>query len=260
MSLRLLAGLGSVVGALAAMAVLRTPSAWQGVRAPTANAVAGVRAQRSTSAFEAPPLVVPHAAGSLEIDGEIEDTEWAVSAKSGGFVSSEGRPAVPASALRAHWGDGALHVALYAADLDVRSTSRGHDVPLDDDDRFILVIETPRGLHRFEVSAGGALNDARARAPRSEVADFEGPNPDWDGTWESGASVGVAVDGTLNAPTNWDEEWTAELSIPLDVLGLRGVGGERLRIRALRCEARAKTASCGSWGLVDRPRALVLGE
>src|SRR5262249_4043320 len=88
------------------------------------GAVAGARRVGTSRAHEAIPakevagleLHVPHAAGPIVLDGDMDDVGWVkATARTNAFVDGAGAPAHPYSDARLVWGDGHLYVALYAA-------------------------------------------------------------------------------------------------------------------------------------------------
>jgi hypothetical protein len=153
-----------------------------------------------------PLLVVPRASSTITIDGEPDDVAWTSRELLRTPVFSE-RPYTDA---RLTVRDGTLYVLAYAADEDLHAASVGADLPLSGADAMRVVL-TPRTDGReyvIEVSPRGALTDyTRARSGSM------------DATWSSGAKVGIDLDGTLDDVADSDEEWVAELSIPLSSLG-----------------------------------------
>jgi hypothetical protein len=62
------------------------------------------------------------------------------------------------------------------------------------------------------------------------------------------------MDGTLNSPSNMDEEWVIEMAIPFESLGLQGKPGESIGFSASRCDTPKNAARvCASWGDGDVP-------
>jgi hypothetical protein len=99
-------------------------------------------------------------------------------------------------------------VGLYAADDNIQSS-----------DAFELEI----GVHRWTVSALGKIE------PPIE-----------------GATIGTDRDGSVDDPSNNDEEWVIELAIPIAAAGLSA--GEPTNVRASRCDTpKHQTTRCGQW-------------
>ena len=86
----------------------------------------------------------------------------------------------PYSEARFAWTHTHLFIALYAADKDIRSS-----------DRF----EVTLGRTTFDVSASGELRGAPA-----------------------GTRAGVDRDGTIDDPSDDDEEWVIEVAVPLEAI------------------------------------------
>lgn len=198
-------------------------------RATERTELAGARIEGSSSW-----LRVPHAAAPVVLDGDNDDPGWLATpgpARTGPFASEDGAPARPYSDARILWGDGDLYVLLYAADVDVRS----HE------DAFRLTFSC--GSHDVSVRvvsafADGTLKDV-ARGAQGEV----------DRTWRSGAHVSREIDGTIDDPSDTDEEWSLEMAVPLASLGMKGEPGESVGFAVERCDApRTGARACGGWG------------
>jgi hypothetical protein len=198
--------------------------------------------QEAPSMREATGIVVrvPHASGSIVLDGDTDDRGWTLSpgpARSGPFVQANGAVARPYTDARLLWGDDHLYVALYAADEDLQARVDEADRPLGRDDSFRLTFTRGDGTYLLEVSPKGVLADAVRRGAG-----------DWDYRWNSGAHVAHEFDGTLNDDRDADEEWVIEMAIPFESLGLRGERGERVGFSAGRCDSPKKGPEvCASW-------------
>jgi hypothetical protein len=203
--------------------------------APSRAGVSSV-APPSVTGFE---LHVPHAAGPIFLDGDMDDPGWLKeSARTNAFVTAEGEPAHPYSDARLVWGDGHLYVTLYAADEDIRATRTKTDEPLWLEDAFHLVFTNGRTERAIDVSPLGTITDGS----RTDGGAF-------DYAWESGAHVSREADGTLNDPSDDDEEWVIEMAIPFESLGLEGARGERIGFAAHRCDTPKRSGRiCASWG------------
>ncbi len=188
-----LVGLGSVSGFVVGVKVAQKPVLPEATSAP-AIAAGSARAM----------LVVPRAATAIKIDGEPEDPAW--TAKE--LLRTPAFSERPYSDARFTVRDGNLYVLLYAADEDLHAAPVSHDGPLWTADAMRVIL-TPRRDGReyvVEVSPAGTLSDYTRMGAAN------------DASWESAAKVGIDLDGVLDQPGS-DEEWVAELSIPLDSLG-----------------------------------------
>jgi hypothetical protein len=201
----------------------------------TTHGEARAAARVESSAHE---LHVPRQRGSIVLDGDTDDPGWrGPLARTGAFIAPAGgaRPG-PYTDARFVWGDGTLYAALYAGDVDIRASAPAPDEadpPLWLSDAFRLTF----GPVLLEASALGALTDARMR-----------PDGTRDFAWDSGVHVSHEIDGTVNDPSDEDEEWVLELAIPLEALGLRGERGERVPLGITRCDVSRSGRICMGWG------------
>jgi hypothetical protein len=164
-------------------------------------------------------LRVPHVRGDIMLDGELDEPSWDLAARTGGFLRGDGSQARPYSEARVTWGDGKLYVALYAADEDIRR-----------EDTFQLFFDGPRGEHGLDVGADGRMSTRLSR-------------------WRSMPALAKDADGTIDDPSDDDEEWLLEMAIPLEELGLEGKPGEQLSFAVRRCDTpKGGRRMCGAWG------------
>jgi hypothetical protein len=187
-------------------------------------------------------LRVPHAAGSIVLDGDMDDPGWIrQSARTHAFLGPDGAtPARPFSEARFVYGDGFLYVGLYAADEDIHAKSTQHDAPAPGDDTFHLVFTDAKTDRVLDLNPLGTLTDGTRPA---------GSDAPLDLSWESGAHVSNELDGTPNKSTDHDEEWVIEMAIPFESLGMKGEKGERIGVFVERCDTlKNGTTSCGHWG------------
>jgi Carbohydrate family 9 binding domain-like len=199
-------------------------------------------------------LHVPHAKGNIMLDGDMDDPGWlGPIARTNAFIGEDGvNPARPYSDTRLVWGDGHLYLALYAADEDIRATHAEPDGPIWIDDSFHLLFDHGGAERVFDVSPLGVLTDATRSAAPGLVKPF-------DYTWESGAHISKELDGTLNDPSDDDEEWVIEMAIPFEALGLKGEPGERIGFSVRRCDTpKSRRRACGQWGAGAERGVLVL--
>ena len=183
-------------------------------------------------------LDVPGARGPIVVDGETDEAAWRGAARTGALLGRDGVAARPFAEARALWGAGHLYLALYAADRDIRGGAIAADGPVWLGDHFHLAFRTGADERVLDVSPRGTLTDARRAAGGG-----------YDYAWQSGAVAAVDADGTVDDPSDEDEEWSVELAIPLASLGLRGVVGEQLEIAIRRCDVPARGArACAAFG------------
>ena len=191
-------------------------------------------------------LVVPHTRRPIVLDGHLTDPAWLEEAVRTGPFRESGGPllAHQFSEARLLWGDGQLYVGLYASDEDIRATLDVLDSQSWREDSFLVAFDDGVREYLFDVSAVGVLSDG-VRTMASKTAGKSG----FDHTWSSRARVAHALVGTLNDPSNKDEEWVIEMAIPLASLGLTGGHGEKLNLSVSRCDTpKDQPRSCGDWG------------
>lgn len=183
------------------------------------------RFARRSHASSAPLVHVPRLpqGTTLELDGELEETPWQGSGRSGAFKIG-GVDAHPYSDARFLWGDGTLYLGLYAADEDIHATLKEADAPLWIEDAF-------------HVEIGGAAIDVN---PLGTITDSRGKPPDFK--WQSGAKAGVDMDGTPNDPSDDDEEWVVEMALPLASIGVEPKAGSIIPVTIRRCDKPKKAA------------------
>ncbi len=180
-------------------------------------------------------LHVPHAGGTILLDGDTDDPGWrADTARTKGFVTEDGLPARPYSDARIAWADGHLYLALYAADEDIRDT-----------DSFHLELSAGSWKRTIDVNAFGILTDGQ-RVNGKELP------------WKSGAHVSHELDGTPNDDHDDDEEWVLEMAIPFESMELEGKRGEEIGFSVHRCDRpKHSEPRCGSWG-ENGPRGVLI--
>jgi hypothetical protein len=200
-------------------------------------------------------LHVPHTPGAILLDGDTDDTGWTRPpgpARTHDFLKPNGAPSRPFSEVRTVWGDGYLYLSLYAADEDIESRTTEADGPLWLDDAFRLVFTRGDTQVAIEASPRAIITDSM----RKKGPDGWGK---WDYAWNSGAHASPEMDGTLNSPSNMDEEWVIEMAIPFESLGLQGQPGESIGFSASRCDTPKNAARvCASWGDGDVPGRIEL--
>lgn len=158
-------------------------------------------------------LVLPQVATAPRCDGELDELAWRTPARTGAFVAADGRQAAPYSDARFLRDDRYLYVALYAADEDIRAS-----------DAFVLELASARGKRTLRFTAGGTLAPALA-----------------------GGHIAIDVDGSVDDPSNDDEEWVVEAAVPLSAIPFAADGSVHARIT--RCDTtKDQVRHCGAWG------------
>jgi hypothetical protein len=151
---------------------------------------------------------IPHTTGPIKLDGEWDEPDWSKTALRRQFEGDDHQLARPSSEMHLLHDDTTLYVGLYAGDEDIQST-----------DAFEFVV----GPTALRVDATGKVTPS---------------SPD--------VHAAVDRDGTLDDPSNNDEEWVIELAIPLAQTGL--APDQHTNARALRCDrTKDGVKRCGSW-------------
>ncbi len=149
------------------------------------------------------------------VDGQLNDAVWAEAETIDKFFAykSGGSPAAADASARLLWDSDRLYVAFEVTDVDIRSSCGlagecGPDARLWFGDVIELFVRestsSPR-YYEFQWSPIGDEFDARF--------DFRGGGP--GSAWDSGVVSAVQVDGTVDQPSDADQMWTVEASIPL---------------------------------------------
>jgi hypothetical protein len=145
--------------------------------------------------------------GELKLDGELGEPDWSKRALRH-VLSADGRQARPYSEASFLHDSDYLYVGLYAADENIQS-GEFFDVHI--------------GALSFHANATGTVT------PSIE-----------------GVKTSIDRDGTLDDPSNDDEEWVLELAIPLRATG--AAPGTTFPIDVTRCDTpKDNIRRCGSW-------------
>ena len=193
-----LVAIGAALGFAAGLKVARSQAEPASARPPAVVAPPAVSATPSA-------LFIPRALTPITVDGEPEDAAWTANE----LLRTPAYSERPYSDARFTVRDGNLYLLLYAADEDLHAAHVSHDGDLWSGDAMRVVL-SPRNDGReyvVDVSPAGTLSDYTRTAAGKDLS------------WESGAALGVDLDGTLDVTSDSDEEWVAELSIPLSALG-----------------------------------------
>ncbi len=176
------------------------------------------------------------------IDGALGDAAWQGVPWSEPFVDIEGhtRPAPPLrTRMKLAWDDHHLYVAAILEEPHVWATLTERDAVIFQDDDFEIFID-PDGdrnaYYELEINARGTVWDLFLVRP------YRDGGPALHGWDIAGLRSAVAVDGTLNDPSDIDRGWSVELAMPWAALaeaapGRRGPrGGETWRVNFSRVD------------------------
>lgn len=158
--------------------------------------------------------VAARAAEPPVIDGDLGDSAWASTPWTDPFVDIEGdaRPA-PIHRTRAKmlWDDAALYIAAELDEPHVWGTIREHDAVIFQDNDFEVFIDPDGDNHHYYEFEMNALNtgwDLFLAKPYKDGGTAE------DAFELAGLRTAVAVQGTLNDPSDTDQGWSVEIAIP----------------------------------------------
>jgi hypothetical protein len=149
-------------------------------------------------------LRVPHLTGAIALDGDMDDPGWVRPpgpARTGEFLLENGKPARPHTHARLVWGGEYLYMAVLASDEDIESDDAIH-IAFSGDTQYAIDV-SPKAL------VTGSIRGVHASSE---------------------------IDGTIDKPNNFDEEWSLELAIPFESLGMRGERGENIGMSLSRCD------------------------
>ncbi len=152
------------------------------------------------------------------IDGSLNDPAWESVPWTADFLDIQGK-AMPSPRYRTRarvlWDDDNLYIGAALEEPHVWGTLTQRDAVIYHDNDFEVFIDPDADTHLYyelEINALGTVWDLMLIKPYRDG----GPAIDaWD---IRGLQTGVAVDGTLNDPTDEDRGWAVEIAIPWDVL------------------------------------------
>ena len=165
-----------------------------------------------------PENYICYRAGTVIIDGVIEDNEWSKAPWSSLFTDIEGdlKPApLNDTRMKMMWDDSFLYIAAELREPHIWAKLRQRDTVIYYDNDFEVFIDPDgdtHGYYEFEMNAFNTVWDLLLTRPyrdNGQVIDA------WDIT---GLKSAVKIYGTVNDPSDTDEKWTLELAFPFEVL------------------------------------------
>lgn len=192
--------------------------------------------------FNPETYVCYRTAGTISVDGNLNDADWQKAPWTNLFVDIEGskKPA-PAFATRAKmlWDDQYFYVAAEMEEPHVWGTLLQRDTVIFYDNDFEVFIDPDWDTHNyyeFEINALNTVWDLLLAKPyRDQTMAIDS----WD---IAGLKTAVHIDGTINNPTDTDKGWTVEIAFPLNAMceaknGQRPpIDGEQWRVGFSRVE------------------------
>lgn len=157
----------------------------------------------------------------IHIDGKLDDPAWKKAKWTSGFVDIEGAAKLkPRFRTRTKmlWNEHYLYIAAELEEPNVHATLTEHDSVIfrdNDFEVFIKPLPETESYYEFEMNALNTGWDLFLPKPYSE-------NGKPDNSWDiEGLKTAVAVQGTLNNPSDTDRGWTLEIAYPLTAFNPR---------------------------------------
>ena len=174
-----------------------------------ANRILALKVKVAGESASLPTYRVQRRKGDITIDGELNDPGWQGVPSTGPFVRSlDGAQAHFRTEARLVWDDQFLYVAFDVQDDDVWGKLEKKDDPIYGEEAVEIFIDADgdgKTYNELELSPRNVQFDAYFPARREGM----------DLSWDSQMVTAVKVRGTLNAPSDKDEGWTAEMKIPV---------------------------------------------
>lgn len=189
--------------------------------------------------FDPKTYVCYRASKPLKIDGKLNEEAWQSAEWTDDFQDIEGgSQPVPRFRTRAKmlWDDNFLYVAAELEEPNVWANITQRDAVIFHDNDFEVFIDPDGDTHNYTEYEMNALNtvwDLLLEQPYRD-RNFVLNNYDLKGLISA-----VAVDGTLNNPSDKDKKWTVEIAFPLSAyaeLKAKPADGVQWRINFSRVE------------------------
>ncbi len=218
-----------------------------------ADLLAFLQSQKGDPAVGRKSHTIPHASGSIQVDGKLNEPAW----KSAAAVSefgfpwwNDGGPPKQPTEAKLLWNDKYLYAAFRCTDTDIQATRTERDGQVYRDDCVELFaspfMDNPKRYFNLEINAiGTQLDKWRPNGVR-----LEKPwNPD-------GILIATSHQGTLGDDSDSDKSWIVEVAFPYAALGKtlpRPPGpGDKWRLNLHRLENNNGPKS--QWSPGDRGR------
>lgn len=186
------------------------------------------------------------ATAPVTVDGKLDDAAWATAPWTEDFVDIEGdKKPRPRFRTRAKmlWDDVYFYVAAEMEEPHVWATLTEHDsVIFRDNDFEVFLNPSGDGMQYFEFEINALNTGWDLYLPKPYKKQGKADN-----SWEiSGLKTAVAVQGTLNDPSDTDRGWTVEIAFPWAAFASRAPvkrpqPGDTWRVNFSRVEWRVET-------------------
>jgi len=177
----------------------------------------------SAQMTQPPPLSYDchRTATPIVIDGKLDDPAWQQAPWTSDFIDIEGS-AKPTPRFRTRakllYDDKYLYIAAEIEEPNVTATLLQHDSVIfhdNDFEVFIKPLPATESYYEFEINALNTSWDLFLNKPYNQGGKA-------DNSWDiAGLKTAVAVQGTLNNPSDTDQGWTLEIAWPLDAFNSR---------------------------------------
>ena len=176
----------------------------------------------------------------VQLDGELEESDWALAVPVSDFVQAdpeEGRPASERTEVRVLFDEDNLYFGVYCYDSDTSGiivNDLKRDFATHDGDVFGIMIDP---FHDHRNGFAFFTNAAAAKQDSQGFNDGRVSDPQWDGIWHSAAR-------------RQKDGWSVEMAIPFKTLGFRSRNRAVMGINFKR-RIRRKSENL-YWSLVPR--------
>lgn len=191
---------------------------------------------------DAPPLlpraVAKRRKAEIQIDGLLDEPDWAEAAELGPFYAYDGKRRVRnQTRARLLWDDAHLYVAFICDDDDIHTPYTKRDDPLYESEAVEIFIDADGDADEY-VELQAAANDVHF-----DAAFAGGRRKNFDTGYNVNYETRTSLQGTLNQPGDQDRAWISEWKIP--IAELRDVEtppapGVSWRINLFRLDRRRK--------------------
>ena len=211
-----------------------------------AGLITSVSFHRSSAQAKSGVVYCPRAAGTIRIDGSLDEQAWQGCEEHTGFVLYPGAgTARQQTFVRGLWDGAIVYFGFRCEVKDPKSIKADADPEKEDNENAygddcldVFLAPYPPDLAQFVLSASGARTDYRNRDVR------------WDGKWRS--AVG-----------RWDKGWTAEIAFSLQEMSFgEATAGRPIAFNVGRATApdRCVSSLFPGYADVDRFGVVVLGS
>jgi Carbohydrate family 9 binding domain-like len=170
--------------------------------------------------------IVTHTATPPVIDGDVNDAVWQQVPWTDDFKDIEGdlKPNPPLrTKVKMLWDDSCLYIAAQIYDPAVWATLKHHDDIVYHDNDFEVFIDPNKTGHQYFEIECNALNTIFDLFLNKPYRNNGNAMIGWN---SEGLRSAVKIQGTLNDPSDIDQGWTLEMTVPFKSISL----GDNLRI------------------------------